>query len=106
MNRHADIYCFQRMTGRLSETSHGYRFCYHSDYLADGKAISLTLPLQEEPFEFDVFPAFFEGLLPEGWYLEIVLRTLKIDPADKFGLLVTTCEDCIGAVSVEKENDG
>jgi len=105
MIRQADIYCRDRRAGRLSEAEAGYRFVYDADYLLDGEAISLTLPLRTEPYEAEVLFPLFEGLLPEGWYLEIVSRTLKIDPADRFGLLLETCCDCIGAVSVRKVND-
>jgi serine/threonine-protein kinase HipA len=105
MTRQADVYCRDRRAGRLSEGGEGYRFVYDADYLVDGGAISLTLPLRAEPYEANVLFPFFEGLLPEGWYLEIVSRTLKIDPADRFGLLLETCGDCIGAVSVRKVND-
>jgi len=47
-----------------------------------------------------LFP-FFKGLLPEGWYREVVCQTLKIDPKDEFGLLVKACGDCIGAVWIK-----
>ena len=105
IKRRADIYYCDHLTGRLSETEAGYQFIYDDDYLAGGESISLTLPLRAEPFEADTLFPFFEGLLPEGWYLEIVSRTLKIDPADRFGLLLKTCGDCIGAVSVREVSD-
>ena len=73
------------------------------DFLVDGSPIAVTLPLQDAAFESDRFFPFFEGLLPEGWYKDIVCRTLKIDPDDAFGLLIRACRDCIGAVSVEEE---
>ena len=54
--------------------------------------ISVTLPLRNEPYESeDLFP-FFQGLLPEGWYLEIVASTLKIDKEDDYGILLATCK--------------
>ena len=60
----------------------------------------MTLPLQAAPFESrELFP-FFAGLVPEGWYLRIVAPTIKVDETDTFGLLMHTCEDCIGAVSI------
>ena len=105
IKRQADIYYCDHLAGRLSETDAGYQFIYEDDYLIGGESISLTLPLQAELFESKALFPFFEGLLPEGWYLEIVSRTLKIDPADRFGLLLKTCGDCIGAVSVLEVND-
>ena len=100
MNRQADVYYRNRLAGRLIELPEGrYRFVYDPNYLEQGSAISLTLPLQAEPFESpELFP-FFAGLVPEGWYLRIVAPTIKVDETDTFGLLMYTCEDCIGAVS-------
>jgi serine/threonine-protein kinase HipA len=105
--RSADIYFCDRLAGRLDELeSGGYRFVYDRAYLPDGEAISLTLPLQDAPLESPELFSFFAGLVPEGWYLRIVSRTLKVDPTDTFGLLLQTCGDCIGAVSVrEASND-
>ncbi len=62
-----------------------------------------AFPLQALPFDsVHLFP-FFEGLLPEGWYKEIVCRTIKIDEDDSFGLLIRACKDCVGAVSIEQD---
>jgi serine/threonine-protein kinase HipA len=100
MRREADVFFGDRLAGRLSETDDGYRFTYDGAYLRDGTPISLTLPLRADPFESETLFPFFAGLVPEGWYLRIVSHTIKVDPGDTFGLLVRTCGDCIGAVSV------
>ena len=51
----------------------------------------------------ELFP-FFKGLLPEGWYLNIVSVTQKVDSKDSFGVLIGTAgTDTIGAVTVRKE---
>jgi serine/threonine-protein kinase HipA len=99
--RRANVYFGKRLAGRLWETDQGAAFQYDAAYLTDGKPISLTLPLQPEPYESEELPAFFDGLLPEGWYQEIASKVLKVDPADRFGMLLATCRDCIGAVSIE-----
>ena len=101
MSRQAHAYYRGRLAGTLAELSEGgYRFVYEPTYLEVGPAISLTLPLQAEPFESpELFP-FFAGLVPEGWYLRIVAPTIKVDETDTFGLLLHTCQDCIGAVSM------
>jgi len=102
MTRQAKVYYRKKLAGTLSEQSGGgYRFVYDSDYLADGPAISLTLPLQVEAFESEIIFPFFAGLVPEGWYLSIVAPTIKVDAHDTFGLLMRTCDDCIGAVSLQ-----
>jgi serine/threonine-protein kinase HipA len=105
MIRRARVYYRDRLAGTLTELLEGgYRFVYESAFLENGPSISLTLPLQAAAFESrDLFP-FFAGLVPEGWYLRIVASTIKVDETDTFGLLMQTCEDCIGAVSIRADS--
>ena len=58
----------------LSETDEGYVLQYDEDYLQqlDSKSISLTLPKRQEPYSSKVLFPFFDGLIPEGWLLDIV----------------------------------
>ena len=106
--RKAEIQMHGIPAGLLDESEDGYRFCYFKDYLArqDARAISLSLPLCNESYvDKRLFP-FFDGLIPEGWLLDIAEKTWKLDPRDRMGLLLACCRDCIGAVSVlEMEND-
>ena len=48
-----------------------------------------------------LFP-FFDGLIPEGWLLEIAVDSWKLDQNDRMGLLLACCRDCIGAASVRE----
>jgi serine/threonine-protein kinase HipA len=106
VTREADVFYRNRLAGRLTELAEGYRFVYNESYLLKGPAVSLTLPLQSEPFESENLFPFFAGLVPEGWYLRIVSPVIKVDQHDTFGLLMKTCGDCIGAVSLrEVRND-
>lgn len=92
-----------RLAGLLSETENGYRFVYDQDYLKNGgKPISISLPPSRESYESEKLFSFFEGLLPEGWYLDIVRATEKIDVKDSFSLLLATTGDTIGAVTIQK----
>ena len=91
-----------RLAGLLSETENGYRFVYDQNYLQNGQPISVSLPLRSEPYESEKLFSFFEGLLPEGWYLDIVRATEKIDIKDSFSLLLATTGDTIGAVTIQK----
>lgn len=75
-----------------------YKFIYHSHY--EGAPISLTMPLKKSVYEFNKFPSFFEGLLPEGVMLEALLRKYKIDKDDYFEQLIKVGKDLIGAVTV------
>jgi serine/threonine-protein kinase HipA len=52
-----------------------------------------------------VLQPFFDGLIPEGWLLEIAEKNWKLDARDRMGILLATCQDCIGAVSVEPVNE-
>jgi serine/threonine-protein kinase HipA len=88
--------------GILEETIAGYRFTYNDDFLNLKKTISLSLPINKKIHESDQLFSFFIGLLPEGWYLDLVSQTLKIDKKDNFGLLLITCKDTIGAVTIEE----
>jgi len=49
--------------------------------------------------------SFFDGLIPEGWLLDIAEKNWKLDPRDRMGLLLACCRDCIGAVSIEEERE-
>ena len=101
--RRAKIYYQSRLAGVLSEEDTGYHFVYDNDYLRQPGAIpvSLTMPLSQKEFESNVLFPFFDGLIPEGWLLDISVQNWKLDPRDRMGLLMTCCRDCIGAVSVE-----
>ena len=100
--RRANIYYKSHLAGILSETDMGYHFEYLSEYLSSDNAqpVSLTLPLSEKPYESIVlFPAF-DGLIPEGWLLDVALRNTDISSLDRMSLLLLCCKDCIGALSV------
>ncbi len=90
--------------GWLTLNDDGYRFEYDKIYLSnpDARPVSLTLPIQEMPFTSNVLFPFFDGLIPEGWLLDIAEKSWKLNPRDRMGLLLTCCKDCIGAVSVEE----
>ena len=89
--------------GILTEDENGYTFEYDADYLtsANAEAVSLTLPLSDKPYRDKVLFPFFDGLIPEGWLLDIAEKNWKIDARDRMSLLVACCMDCIGAVGVE-----
>jgi serine/threonine-protein kinase HipA len=101
--RKAKIYMHEFFAGILTEDENGYHFVYEPSYLesAFAEPVSLTLPLSGNKFSSNVLFPFFDGLIPEGWLLEIAERNWKINPRDRMGILLATCRDCIGAVSVE-----
>lgn len=89
----------------LSETDEGYVLKYDEQYLLNpsSKPISLTFPLRKEIYTSKVLFPFFDGLIPEGWLLDIAVTHWKVKANDRFELLLTTCRDTIGAVTVESE---
>jgi serine/threonine-protein kinase HipA len=101
--RKAKIYMHEFWAGTLTEDENGYHFVYEPLYLesAFAEPVSLTLPISGNKFSSNVLFPFFDGLIPEGWLLEIAERNWKLNPRDRMGILLATCRDCIGAVSVE-----
>lgn len=111
MARQAKIFYQDDIAGYLTEGDDGYSFAYLKDYLnmVDAKPISLTLPLTENPYHSNILFPFFDGLIPEGWLLDIGEKHWKLNPRDRFELLLNLCRDTIGAVSVyplEEEHNG
>ena len=107
--RKAAIKIEDQLAGWLTQDAQGYHFVYDKAYAAqpNGRPVSLTLPIQEAAFSANVLFPFFDGLIPEGWLLDIAEKNWKLNPRDRMGLLLACCKDCIGAVSVEeiKEED-
>ncbi len=104
--RKAEVYMHDYLAGFLTQDDSGYHFQYLSEYLSrkDIKPISKTLPLREEKYSsFILFP-FFDGLIPEGWLLDIAVKNWKLNPRDRMGLLLHLCADSIGAVSIKELN--
>lgn len=100
--RQAEIYRKDVFCGILTEEGGEYRFCYDATYLTHENAqpVSLTLPLQAEAFVSPILFPFFDGLIPEGWLLDVALRNTDISILDRMSLLLLCCKECIGSVSV------
>lgn len=96
------VFYKENFAGIITEDENGYSFTYNEEYLSSeiAEQISLTLPLQKEIFKSKTMFPFFDGLIPEGWLLDIAEVNWKINPRDRMSLLLTFCKDCIGAVSV------
>ena len=102
--RKAAIYYKGFLAGILTETDEGeYIFQYEDKYVQEHpkESITLTMPVSVKTYtEKRLFP-FFEGLIPEGWLLDIASKSWKINQNDRMGLLLACCQNCIGAVSVQ-----
>ena len=103
----AKIYFQNTLAGRLIENEEGFLFAYDTEYLQNPQSqpISLTLPLRPLSYKSDVLFPFFDGLIPEGWLLDIAQENWKIDPRERMALLLACCRNCIGAVSVIAETN-
>lgn len=102
------VYKKDIFVGQIWEDDNGYSFQYSEDYLLDPiyGEVSRTLPLRSEVFTDQTMLPFFDGLIPEGWLLQIAVENWKLDPRDRMTLLLTLCKDCIGDISIiqnEKE---
>ena len=101
--RIAEVFVHNQLAGWLEEIEKKkkYKFRYQDDYA--GPAVSLTLPVSQKTYDFETFPAFFDGLLPEGNQLEGLLKQAKLDRNDYFGQLIVVGADMVGAVTVKEK---
>jgi serine/threonine-protein kinase HipA len=104
MKRGGNVYMKNVFCGIIYEDENGYYFKYDSHYIENNYslAISVTMPISQQVYHSKTLFPYFDGLIPEGWLLDIAEKNWKINYKDRMGLLLTCCKDCIGAVSVEK----
>ena len=102
--RKAYVYVDEVYAGCLKETEEGYSFMYDETYLKDETSphVSLTLPKRTEEYVSNVLFSFFDGLIPEGWLLNMVIKNWKLNQNDRFGLLLVACKDPIGNVTISE----
>jgi serine/threonine-protein kinase HipA len=104
MVKKGKVYYKDLFAGIITEDENEYTFEYAQEYLSnpEAKPVSLTLPLRKELYSSKLLFPFFDGLIPEGWILDLAEKNWKINPRDRMELLLTFCRDTIGAVSVER----
>lgn len=97
-----DVFC-----GIITESEEGYTFEYDKAYLnMDGAtALSPTMPLTDETYVKEMMFPVFDGLIPEGWLLDIAQSSWKIDARNRMSLLLACCKDCIGDIGVIELKD-
>ncbi len=106
--RQGKIFYKDIFAGLITETNDGeYTFQYDTEYIKKfpNRFISFTMPVSEKLYKDKRLFPFFEGLIPEGWLLDIAVQSWKINKSDLMGLLLACCQNCIGAVSVLPVND-
>ena len=101
--RRGNVYYKNDLAGIITETNEGdFIFQYEKHYVKEHPTefITFAMPVTDKPYtEKRLFP-FFEGLIPEGWLLDIASKNWKINRNDRMGLLLACCQNCIGAISV------
>ncbi len=103
----AKVYMHNKLAGKLTEDENGYHFQYEKSYLnqPNSEAISVSFPLTSDRYESKILFPFFDGLIPEGWLLDIAQKNWKLNPRDRMSILLKTCHDCIGAVSIQPQEE-
>jgi len=102
MTRRGKVFVENIYAGIIEQVEDEIIFTYDAKYLTGSnvKPVSLTLPIQDAPYVSKTLFPFFDGLIPEGWLLELATKTWKVDPRDRLGLLLAVCHDCIGNVHI------
>ncbi len=102
--RQAKVFYQDILAGILTETNEGdYVFQYEDAYIKEHPEdfITFSMPVSSFPYRDKRLFPFFEGLIPEGWLLDIASKNWKLNRNDRMGLLLACCRNCIGAVSIE-----
>ncbi len=100
--RRAEVYFKDLLAGFLTDFDDHFEFQYTNDFIEKGHSISVNFPLQKEAFISKKLFPFFDGLIVEGWLLNVVEDNWKVNPNDRMSLLLLLGEDSIGAVSVKE----
>lgn len=91
------------LCGILTEEDNGeYLFVYDDSYIENYPELFITfqMPVSKQHYRSKRLFSFFDGLIPEGWLLNIASESWKISKNDRMGLLLACCQSSIGAVSV------
>ena len=83
------------------------RFRYSEEYLRSTTAagLSISLPLQDQPYSVSQTSNFFEGLLPEGFTRRSVAQWMHVDEGDYLSILHGLGRECLGAISVTEAGE-
>ena len=105
--RQAIIKYNNKLAGILTEEDNGeYQFVYDETYAQSfpNQFITFQMPVTTRPYRSKMLFPFFDGLIPEGWLLNIAAESWKINKNDRMGLLLACCQNAIGAVSIHPVN--
>ncbi len=105
--RSGKVFYKEIYAGIITETEDGeFQFNYSEQYVTmhPHDFITFSMPVSSKVYVSPRLFPFFEGLIPEGWLLDIASESWKINKSDRMGLLLACCENCIGAVSIKHKN--
>lgn len=97
----AKVYFINSLCGDLEKKIDG---SFEFNYKSTAESVSWTLPNTQNTYKSDELFPFFDGLIPEGWLLNLAEKNWKIPKNDRMALLLATCQDCIGAAHIMGEN--
>ncbi len=95
------VWLFADRVGTLALVDGRLNFRYAPDWLSqpDAVALSISLPLQAEPFDDRKARPFFAGLLPEGQMRRLIAQQFQVSDQNDFALLDHIGGECAGAVT-------
>ena len=90
----------------VGTSSDDARFTYTESYLKDpeSRAVSISMPLEQQSFSVESTRNFFEGLLPEGFTRRCVAEWLHRDEKDYLAILAGLGQECLGAIKIIDES--
>ena len=110
--RHYNVYLevdgSQVRVGEIEgNSSEDAQFFYSKEYIArkDSRAISISLPIQDEPFAPDQTKVFFDGLLPEGFMRKSIATNMHYDENDYLSILYNLGKECLGAIRIDESDE-
>lgn len=101
MAHELEVWLFTDRVGTLALVDGRLGFCYAPGWLSlpNAVALSISLPLQAEPFDDRKTRPFFAGLLPEGQMRRLIAQQFQISGQNDFALLDHIGGECAGAVT-------
>lgn len=104
MNNTLSIRLNEEHVGTLQQSPSGKMLF---TYVASAtQAISIAMPVREEPYDEALTEAYFGGLLPESELAKkIIGKKYNISPHNHFALLKAIGHDCAGAISCHATDD-
>lgn len=104
MSNSLNVFLNDKHIGILEKDGNGGVNFQYSDNI--NRILSLSLPIQKEPFENKQCRGFFNGLLPESEHTRIAIwKKYGINPKNDFSILQAIGYDCAGAVSFFDSDD-